>query len=74
MRILITGATGLIGSKITELCHEKDIPVHFLTTSREKMSQQENYRGFYWDPSKGEIDLKCFEEVVAIIHLAEVGS
>ena len=70
MRILITGATGLIGSAITSLCHERDIAVNYLTTSKDKLVQTDNYRGFHWDPAQGEIDLKCFEGVDGIINLA----
>ena len=33
MRVLITGATGLIGQEIVKLCHEKDIKVNYLTTA-----------------------------------------
>lgn len=70
MRVLITGATGLIGSEIVKLCHEKDIKVNYLTTSKSKLVQEENYKGFYWNPKEKEIDSKCFKNVHAIIHLA----
>ena len=61
MRVLITGATGLIGQAIVKQCHKKDIAVHYLTTSKDKLSTDETYKGFYWNPSKGEIDTSCFE-------------
>lgn len=70
MRVLITGATGLIGSKITELCREKGIGVNYLTTSKDKIEKREDYRGYYWNPVSGEIDEKCFEGVGTIINLA----
>ncbi|MDX1753844.1 MAG: TIGR01777 family oxidoreductase, partial [Salinimicrobium sediminis] len=70
MRILITGATGLVGSEITRLLHEKGININYLTTSRSKIEKSDNYKGFYWNPSKGEIDTKCLEGVGAIINLA----
>lgn len=70
MRILITGATGLVGFEITRLCHERGIKVNYLTTSRGKIEKNETFRGFYWNPSKGEIDEKCLEGVGAIINLA----
>ncbi len=31
---------------------------------------KENYKGFYWNPSTGEIDRECFKGVTAIINLA----
>lgn len=70
MRVLITGATGLIGSRITRLCHDKEIDVNYLTTSKKKLEQRENYQGFYWNPSTGEMDTRCIEDVGAIINLA----
>ncbi len=69
MTILITGATGLIGQEIVKQCHAKGINVHYLTTSKSKLSTETNYKGFYWNPKKNEIDHKCFESVSAIINL-----
>ena len=70
MRVLITGATGLIGQEIVKLCHEKDIKVNYLTTSKSKIVQEENYKGFYWNPKAKEIDVDCFKGVDTIVHLA----
>lgn len=60
----------MVGSEITRLCHENGINVNFLTTSKSKIEKSETYRGYYWDPSKGEIDERCLEGVGAIINLA----
>ena len=70
MKVLITGATGLIGSAIVKACHDQAIAVHYLTTSKTKLQDQYHYKGFYWNPSKGNIDTACFEGVDAIINLA----
>lgn len=70
MKVLITGATGLVGQAITKVLHQKDIPVNYLTTSKDKISSTEDFQGFYWNPNKGEIDLECFKNVQAIINLA----
>ncbi len=69
MRILITGATGLIGSEIVKQCRLNNIAVNYLTTSKSKLETDPNYKGFYWNPSKNEIDTACLNEVDAIIHL-----
>ncbi|WP_158844398.1 TIGR01777 family oxidoreductase [Algibacter sp. L1A34] len=70
MRVLITGATGLIGQEIVSLCHAENIKVNFLTTSKSKLVKNENYQGFLWNPDAKEIDLDCFKNVDAIINLA----
>ncbi|MBZ9630748.1 TIGR01777 family oxidoreductase [Salegentibacter sp. LM13S] len=69
MRVLITGATGLIGSKITQLCQEKGMEVYYLSTSKDKLENKTNYKGFYWNPTKDEIDSKAIDGVDAIINL-----
>ncbi|UOB18319.1 TIGR01777 family oxidoreductase [Abyssalbus ytuae] len=70
MRILITGATGLIGQEIVKQCYEKGYSVNYLSRSKDKLQTKENYKGFYWNPSKGEIDRACIKGVDAIINLA----
>ncbi|GAA4277741.1 TIGR01777 family oxidoreductase [Aquimarina mytili] len=69
MKVLITGATGLVGQQIVRLCHQSDIDVNYLTTSKNKISDSSNYTGYYWNPEKGEIDIKCFENIEVIINL-----
>ncbi len=70
MRILITGATGLIGKAIVKECHKNNIDINYLTTSKNKIESTPNNKGFYWNPDQNEIDLNCFENVTAIINLA----
>ena len=70
MRVLITGATGLIGQEIVKLCHEEGIDVNYLTTQKSKIKGENHYKGYYWNPSINEIDTTCFKNVDAIIHLA----
>lgn len=70
MRFLITGATGMVGQQLVKDCHAMGISVNYLSTSKEKLSSKSNYKGFYWNPKKGEIDLECFKDVEIIIHLA----
>ena len=69
-KVLITGATGLIGSELVKQCRLDGIAVNYLTTSKDKIENTENYKGFYWNPKKGEIDTKAFEGVNVIINLA----
>ncbi len=71
-KVLITGATGLIGSELVKQCKSEGFSVNYLTTSKEKIENAQNYNGFYWNPRKNEIDFKAFEGVTAIINLAGV--
>ncbi len=70
MRILIAGATGLIGKELVSQCEHRDIQVHYLTTRTSKVEESENYKGFYWNPKKGEIDSLALQGVDAIVNLA----
>lgn len=72
MRVLITGATGLIGSHVKQYCHDRGINVNYLTTSKTKIEKNPKYQGFYWNPKNGEIDAAAISEVDVIINL--VGS
>ena len=70
MKVLITGATGLVGSELVSQCHEKGYAVNYLTTRKNKIVSEVNHKGYYWNPSKGEIDPKCLDGVSVIINLA----
>ncbi|WP_299683061.1 TIGR01777 family oxidoreductase [uncultured Dokdonia sp.] len=70
MKVLITGATGLVGTEVTRLCRAQGIAVNYLTTSRKKINSEPDYKGFYWNPSNDELDIASLEGVDAIIHLA----
>jgi len=72
MKILITGATGLIGSEIMRQCKVLNVPVHFLTTSKLKLNLDPSALGFLWNPALKEIDLNAFEGITHIINLAGV--
>lgn len=70
MTILITGATGLIGTALTKQLLESDHTVHFLTTRKEKIINASNHKGFYWNPTAGEIDFAALKGVDTIVNLA----
>ena len=70
MKVLITGATGLIGSQIIEDCTKSNISVNFLTSSRRKIIKSAMVNGYYWNPSKKVIDLDCFIDIDTIIVLS----
>ena len=71
MKILITGATGLIGSQIIKDALSQGIEVNFLTTKRIKTINENKLKGYYWNPGNSHIEnLECFENVDTLIHLA----
>lgn len=70
MKILITGATGLIGSELVKVLLANQHTVHYLTTSATKIEDKSNLKGFYWNPQSGKIDESCLYGVESIIHLA----
>ena len=70
MKVLITGATGLVGQELVRLFKEQKVPIHYLTTRRSKIVTEANYQGFYWNPTKGEMDKNALKGVTAIINLA----
>ena len=70
MKVLLTGATGLVGSALVDLLLANGHTVHYLTTRRQKIKNNKNQKGFYWNPADGEIDMAAFDGVSAIINLA----
>ncbi|HLT52083.1 MAG TPA: TIGR01777 family oxidoreductase [Arenibacter sp.] len=70
MKVLITGATGLVGNEIVRLCKHRQITVNYLTTQRHKIVATDGYTGYYWNPDLNQIDTECFNGVHAIINLA----
>jgi uncharacterized protein (TIGR01777 family) len=70
MKLLITGATGLVGQAITDLLLERGDTINYLTTRSSKIENKENYKGFLWNTKTQDIDMSCFEGVDAIINLA----
>lgn len=70
MKVLITGATGLVGTELSTLLINNGITVHYLTTSTKKIESKPNFHGFYWNPQEGKIDENALIGVDAIIHLA----
>lgn len=70
MKLLITGATGLVGRKLTKNLLDNGFEIHYLTTGKSKTNVLPGARGFYWNPQKNKIDLASFTGVDTIIHLA----
>lgn len=70
MKVLITGATGFIGTALCSHLLKKNHSVHYLVTDAADIKDKENYKGFLWNPEKNEIDLNSLFDVDAIVNLA----
>ena len=64
--ILITGASGLIGTELTELLHDRGYRIAHLSRSRRSGKAQT----FLWDISRNQLDPQALQPANAIIHLA----
>ena len=70
MKVLITGGSGLIGSRLTSLLKDRNIEVVHLSRSP---SSKFGIKVYQWDWKKKEIDENCFNGVTDIVHLAGAG-
>ncbi len=68
-KILITGASGLIGKRLTEMLLKKGYQVAHLSRSKKSGLVP----SFVWDVEAGVIDTASLEGVETIIHLAGAG-
>lgn len=67
-RVLITGGTGLVGSRLSELLTEKGYEVAHL--SRTAHAANSNYKTYQWDLKMGFIEDEAITSSDYIIHLA----
>ena len=66
-RILITGGTGLVGSRLTKILEDNNHEVVILSRNPKKSNE------FKWDVSNHYIDEKALLKTEYIIHLAGAG-
>jgi len=71
--ILITGGTGLVGTKLTELLLLKGYSVTILTRKINTINRNLTVKYALWDIEKDFIDLVAIQEADFIIHLAGSG-
>jgi len=69
MRILISGATGLVGKVLIKIALLDGHEVHFLTRSKAKIGFHKGVKGFYWNPNEHKIDVACFDGVPVLTEL-----
>jgi len=67
--ILITGGSGLVGSVLSRLLSNQGYTVSHLSRN----PTDGDYKTFYWEIKKGEIDPEAIKSADAIVHLAGAG-
>ncbi|MEM6641753.1 MAG: TIGR01777 family oxidoreductase [Bacteroidota bacterium] len=67
--ILITGGTGLVGSRLSSLLQEEGYEVSHLSRN----PKDGKYKAYFWDVPAGEVDQTAISSTDAIIHLAGAG-
>jgi uncharacterized protein len=70
MNILITGGTGMIGQRLTELLLQKGHKVTYLSRSKEKKANIDVYQ---WNIEKKNIEEGALENADYVVHLAGAG-
>lgn len=70
MKVLITGGSGLVGRKLTELLLANNIDVVWLSRHESKNAPVST---FVWDYNSGVLDAKAMVGVTHIVHLAGAG-
>jgi len=70
MRILVTGATGLIGTKLCSHLLSKGHSLHILTTRTPWQTKNNQTQVFQWAPQNKQIDHHALDGVDAIVNLA----
>jgi uncharacterized protein len=68
--VLITGGTGLIGTRLTELLLEKNYRVAYLSRSRHPLHDVSVYE---WSVAKETVDPRALDSMDYLIHLAGTG-
>ena len=66
-KILITGGTGMIGTRLGRKLQDQGHQVSLLSRSRRYKGP---FAAYHWDPDRGELDEKALDQADFIIHLA----
>ena len=68
--VLITGGTGLVGSRLSRTLKERGYKVIHLSR---KENLNSTFPAYKWNIDKGEIDNRALEQADYIVHLAGAG-
>lgn len=60
----------MVGNALVTELRQAGAHVHYLTTRKDKIRDEVDFKGFYWDPTQNRIDRDCFQGVSVIVNLA----
>ena len=66
-KILISGATGLVGKKLSKKLHERGYKVEILVRSKD---QESDFKSYLWNYEKGFLEEGALDNTYIFIHLA----
>jgi uncharacterized protein (TIGR01777 family) len=69
--VLITGGTGLVGKRLTEMLIERNY--HIIILSRKAIKNTSSVSYAYWNIEKQEIDIDAIQKADYIVHLSGAG-
>ncbi len=71
-KVLVTGGTGFIGSRVCDALHEKNYAVQVVSRdpARAKTKLQSVQEIYAWDPKTEQLSSEATSDVQAVIHLA----
>lgn len=73
MRVLVSGSTGLVGSRLVTTLRDHQDEVSRLVRGARRGVTASGTDDVYWDPVAGEIEHERLEQLHAVIHLAGEG-
>jgi uncharacterized protein (TIGR01777 family) len=66
MKIMVTGSSGLVGSRLVSFLSENAHSVFCLV----RTSENKRSNGIYWNPAQGKLQANLLEGLDAVVHLA----
>lgn len=69
-KVLITGASGFVGTALTDSLIQQGYKLHILSTQKSKVNTNSYPKTFHWDPMSNKLDLRSLEGIDSIINLA----
>jgi len=73
MKIIISGASGLVGMALTRILRAEGDAVSHLVRSARKGASPADDGDIHWDPTSAQVDVPALEGADAVVHLSGAG-